>query len=173
MAKVEIVADSEELYQIIKATNKENPAQADVDRLKTYLAEHPKDVAKLGNLAIQVEALVVDQAFSTALNKNATYAYMANMRADMGYNSADTIEKSLIDNVVLCWLRLYVAEFYYEQYTKNATLERAMFWEKALSTNQRRYLRAVETLARVRRLMKDPPSPAMAILLKQQLNVSR
>ncbi len=168
-----LATDHTELYAIIKATNRENPAKADIERLQTYLEQHPEEVEKLGNLANHVETQVLESAFSSVLTKKATYMHMANMRVDMGYDAASAIEKSLIDHIVLTWLRLHICEFHYEQYTKNASLDRAMFWEKALSANQRRYLRAVETLARVRRLMKDPPSPALAVLLKQQINVKR
>ncbi len=159
-----------ELFEIIKATNKEAPSRADIDRLQTYLEQHPDEVEKLGNLANHVETQVLESAFSSALTKKAAYMHMANMRVEMNYDQSSGIEKGLIDNIVLCWLRLHICEFQYEQYTKNASLARALFWEKALSANQRRYLRSVETLARVRRLMKDPPSPALAILLKQQMN---
>lgn len=95
------------------------------------------------------------------------------MRADMGYEGASAVERSLIEHVCLCWLRLYATELRYEVNMKEATLAQGEFWEKKLSANQLRYLRSIETLARVRRLMKDPPSPAFNLLLKQQLNIGK
>lgn len=173
MAKVVIDGD-DELREIIRATNKEKPAQADIERLETYLTKHPQTMQALGNLANQVMTVVIDNAFSSATTSVSVASFTASMRIDLGYKQATVIERGLIDHVILCWLRLYVAEFHYEQFSKNASLDRALFWEKALTQNQKRYLRAVETLARVRRLMKDPPNPAFNLLLKQQvLNISK
>ncbi len=171
--KMEDEHSGSELHAIIQSTNKEKPVPADIERLEAYLRAHPDAVEKLGNLANHVETQVLERAFSSALTKNATYRHMANMRVEMDYDQSSAVEKGLIDNIVLCWLRLHICEFDYSRYTVNASLDRALFWEKALSANQRRYLRSVEALARVRRLMKDPPSPALALLLKQQISVQR
>jgi len=43
------------------------------------------------------------------------------------------------------------------------------YWDKRLSAAQRRYLRAVETLERVRKLMR-PDAPSTAILMQQNVN---
>ncbi len=168
-------ADNDELISILKATNKEKPAKADLQRLENYFMQHPTAVAKLGNLANQAQISIVDHAFK---NSEATAisveSYMADLRLDMGWDNASLIERSLIDNVALCWLRLYVTELRYETVVHggNVSLTQAAFWEKALSANQKRYLRAVETLARVRRLMKDPPSQMTLALVKQQINAT-
>lgn len=160
-----------ELFEIIQATNKEKPKQADIERMKAYLAEHPEEAAKLGNLANQLKTQIIDNAFSNSvLTSYSVLTYMKQMRSDMNYDDADFIERGLIDNVCLCWLRLYITEFQYNEYTKNASLARAMFWEKALSAAQKRYLRAVETLARIRKLQQPAPNPLTLALVKQQFN---
>jgi len=54
---------------------------------------------------------------------------------------------------VLRWLRLQAAEHQYSGNTKaGGSLAQAQFWERRLSAVQRRYIRACETLARIRRL---------------------
>jgi len=159
-----------ELYAIIQATNKEKPERGDIERLQTYLEQHPNEVEKLGNLANHVETQVLESAFNTVLTKKATYMHMADMRVDMGYDQSSAIEKGLIDNIVLCWLRLHICEFHYEKYTVNASLDRALFWEKVLSATQKRYLRSVEALARIRKLQQPSPNPLTLALVKQQFN---
>lgn len=161
-------ADNPEIYELVKATNKDDPAPSDVERLTKYLAENREAVEKLGNLANHVETQVLESAFSNVLIKKSTYMHLANMRVDAGYNTATAIEKGLIDNICLCWLRLHICEFHYEQYTKNASLDRALFWEKALSANQKRYLRSIETLAKVRKLQQPAPNPLTLALVNQQ-----
>ena len=168
--------DNDELIDILKATNKAQPAKADLQRLESYFMQHPTAVARLGNLANQVQIQIVDHAFKLSeASAISVESYMADLRLDMGWDEASLIERTLIDHVVLCWLRLYVTELRLETVVHGGSLSltQAAFWEKALSANQRRYLRAVETLYRVRRLMKDPPSPALALLLKQQISVQR
>lgn len=60
----------------------------------------------------------------------------------LGYNVAPMLERMLIESVVLAWMR----------YNDELTIVQAEFRERRLSAAQRRYLRAVETLARIRRL---------------------
>lgn len=69
----------------------------------------------------------------------------------------------------MCWMGLNDCEL---NYTANAGQGReiAGFWEKKLTASQRRYLRAVETLARVRKLAKSERNPAFDALLRQQLS---
>lgn len=161
-----------ELYAIIQATNKEKPSRVDIDRLQAYLEQHPDEVEKLGNLANHVETQVLESAFHTVLTKKATYMHMADMRVDMGYDQSSAIEKGLIDHIVLCWLRLHICEFHYEKYTVNASIDRGLFWEKVLSATQKRFLRSVEALARIRKLQQPAPSPLTLALVKAQVNAS-
>ncbi len=70
---------------------------------------------------------------------------------------ASQTERLLIDQVVICYLRMNFTEQYYDNaMTGGCSLEVASFWERKLSTVQRRYLRSIETLARVRKLMGVP-----------------
>ena len=85
------------------------------------------------------------------------------MRQDLGYEEASALDRLLIDQVVLCWLRLHYVEFHH------TAISNRDHWERKLSATQRRYLRACETLARVRRLRL----PSMQINIgEKQLNVA-
>lgn len=165
---------AKDFLAVLRATDKEKPAPGDIIKLRDYLVAHPDFAAVTGDLAYQAKIQILGNAMpkmkGTALCVESVYDAM---RADMGYENASAVERSLIEHVCLCWLRLYATELRYEVNMKDATLAQGEYWEKKLSANQRRYLRAVETLARVRRLMKDPPSPSLALLLKQQINVRR
>jgi hypothetical protein len=52
---------------------------------------------------------------------------------------------------VLCWLRLNIIENRHEAQS-NQTLAQGDYGERTLSSTQKRYLRAVETLAKIRKL---------------------
>ena len=92
------------------------------------------------------------------------------LRDELGYKQASSFERLLIDHVVLCWLRLNYVEFAYTgMKIDSMPTPRADYWERKLSTAQQRYLRASETLARIRRLRL----PAMQInVADQQVNVA-
>ena len=79
------------------------------------------------------------------------------LQAELGYAQALPAEKLLIAEVVLCWLRHYLAELRYTDSTANKgrTMEQGEYWERRVAATQRRYLRAIETLARVGKLLRS------------------
>lgn len=142
-----------EIKALIAETNKELAKPEALARLRQYLIEHPNELDYMGNLAIQVEGTIIrNNLRHSALLVTATEEYCEKMRNDLGYKTAPPLEKALIDHLVICWVRMHVCELQYEEYTKGATLTVATFWENTLSATQKRYLRAVETLARIRKL---------------------
>jgi len=84
------------------------------------------------------------------------------------------MERLLIEQVVLCWLRMFVTEQRYTNIVEGAklTMREADFWERRLSAVQRRYLRACETLARVRKLVRSTVQVNIAAEGGKQLNVA-
>lgn len=169
---VKVPVKSDELLDILKATNKEKPTKADLQRLTDYFIQHPTAVAQLGNLANQVQIQIVDHAFKTSeATAISVESYMADLRLDMGWDKASLIERGLIDHVVLCWLRLYITELRYERNMEaGMTLAQGEYLEKKLTAVQKRYLRAVETLARIRKLQQPAPNPLTLALVKAQVN---
>ena len=156
---------------LLRATDKEKPAPSDIVKLRDYLVQYPEFAQVTGDLAYQAKIQILDNAMpklrGTAICVESVYDAM---RADMGYEDASAVERSLIEHVCLCWLRLYATELRYEVNMKNATLAQGEYWEKKLSANQRRYLRAVEALARIRKLQQPAPNPLTLALVKQQFN---
>jgi hypothetical protein len=63
------------------------------------------------------------------------------------------LERLLIDHVALCWLTYCRAqELHSRNFNKSSTIKQAEHREKMVSAAQRRYLRAVESLAKIRKL---------------------
>ncbi len=80
------------------------------------------------------------------------------MRDDLGYQGAPVLEQLLIEHVALAWLEYdRVLIVYAQKTTESHTTEAGLYWDRRLSSAQQRYLRAIETLARVRRLSRDVP----------------
>jgi hypothetical protein len=92
-----------------------------------------------------------------------------NRRNDLGYAEASPMERMLIDAVVLAWLRYtQVERAAANTWGDSHSLTSGAYWDKRLSAAQRRYLRAIETLARVRRTAL--PMLQVNIAEKQQVN---
>jgi hypothetical protein len=71
----------------------------------------------------------------------------------MGHEQARGLERALIQHIGLCWLRLQEVEFRYSNVMGgNPTLSAGDYWERRLCSAQRRFLRAAEALARLRKL---------------------
>lgn len=144
----------DELQELFKLTDKAKPKPEDVAALRTFLYAHPEKAKYIGDMSLQAEVQLLHQAFSNSKGSEvATDEVMHNMRQAMGYKTAPAIEKPLIHHVCLCWLRLQLCEINFSQVVQGScTLAQGIYWEKRLTACQKRYLRAVETLARIRKL---------------------
>ena len=98
------------------------------------------------------------------------------MRGDLGYAEASALERLLIQQVTLCWLNLNLAEYRFTNVTKQSiSLAVGIYWEKRLTAAQRRFTRACETLARVRKLSRNTPALQFKLATSggQQVNVAK
>ena len=101
---------------------------------------------------------------------------LASLRNELGYVGAPILEQLLIQDAALSWLKLSIIELQYSNVMKQSiTLTLGIFWEKRLSAAQRRFTRACETLARVRKLSRNTPALQFNIAASggQQLNVAK
>jgi hypothetical protein len=85
------------------------------------------------------------------------------------------LEQLLIQQAALCWLKLDLAELSYSGTMKpSITLTLGIYWERRLTAAQRRFTRACETLARVRKLSRITPALQFNIATSggQQVNLT-
>jgi hypothetical protein len=91
-------------------------------------------------------------------------------------DNATPTELLLIDAILGCWFDYWTFAMLHEQRTggpDGATLKALYQWEQTLASKEARYLRAIETLARVRRLLKLPGAQVNINMPGgQQVNVS-
>jgi hypothetical protein len=138
--------------------NKERPKRADLAEFKRVLQAHP-DAWRVGcDLAVEAVDRIVDRIQATEAVKLSILAGVAALRRELGYDAADALERTLIEAVALAYLRLQLIELQYTEVFKDScSLALGLYYEKRLSHAQRRYLRAVGELARVRRLLRRDP----------------
>lgn len=162
-------AGAELLYEAIRRVDAAKPTKEDKAEFDRILKEHPAVWTIAGDMIDHTaRGLIADVNGSYALQASLRTGWKQ-MRDDLTRPSDGPLEKLLIQQVVLAWLKLAYTEYAHKGtlLNGNTTLKVADFWERRLSAAQRRYLRACETLARVRRLQL----PAMQInIAEQQVN---
>jgi hypothetical protein len=98
------------------------------------------------------------------------------MREQLGYAESPPLERILIEQVLVCWLNLYVLEM--NSATKlceSHSTETGLYWDRRLTGAQQRFSRASDSLARIRKLSRNTPALQLNIAANggQQVNVAR
>ncbi|MEI7827512.1 MAG: hypothetical protein WCI87_06960 [Euryarchaeota archaeon] len=150
----------------------EKPKQQDIEALRECLRVVPDLWRGLMDLVGVTEGLVMGELDITRSMREGLEVGLQHLKEELGYSTAPMLEKLLIEQVALCWLRQNIMEIRLAGLAANsATLEQGEYWEKRLSATQRRYLRACETLVRVRKLGTLPLQVNIAAAGGQQVNV--
>lgn len=159
---IAVKADTE-LGELVAATSKEHPTPAQRQALEDYLAQHGHaELARIGNLATQVQTSIIARNFPQYSIGLAVAHHCADMFKELDYDDASAMERMLIEHIVLCWLRLHERELRYESVmTGEPSFDQVEYYERRLSDAQRRFLRSVETLAKVKRLRESAPTVAI------------
>lgn len=135
-----------------EACAKDNPSAEARAYMDGLLEREPDEWRKGGDL--QAEAF--DRAFQGFWLGYYTKASVRKgaelLKREMGYEEASPTERVLIEHAVLCHVRLGMMEHLYSRHV-SGRMDVTEHYEKRLTLAQRRFMRAVETLARVRALL--------------------
>jgi hypothetical protein len=160
---------------LLDKTDKESPQPKDIKALSELLSDNRKlelwrDVVSAGHLA---ELMVIDNARANSGLKECWKHRLQVFKKELGSEGAPLLEQLLIQQAALCWLKLNLVELSYSNTMKQSiTLTLGIYWEKRLSAAQRRFTRACETLARIRKLSRNTPALQLNIATRggQQVN---
>lgn len=140
------------LVTLMHSVDTEKPKQQDIRALRECLRVVPDLWRGLMDLVEVTEGRVMGEMDMTRSMREGLEVGLQHLKEELGYSTAPMLEKLLIEQVALCWLRQNFTELTLTRAANSGTLEQGEYWEKRLSATQRRYLRACETLARVRKL---------------------
>ncbi len=175
MANAEQIAmqtpEAKAFMDVVAKAEKGKATPAEVAMLRERLEASPDLWRACGDLGkIATNALIDGIAGKNAMLCESLHVGFTVMCKDLGADAAPALERLLIAHVAMCWLRLQQAEYHYsKQQGESVTLALAEYRERKLTTAQHRYLRACESLARVRRLAL----PAVQVNIgDKQINVS-
>jgi hypothetical protein len=167
---------AKELADLVDRAYKEKPNPKDIRELRRKIEEIPELWTAVFHTTEVVRNNLINKIVSPEAARLALQKNVQALMDEMSYGKASAIEKLLIENVIITWLRLQWVEyqligFMGEGQSRMSVVE---YWEKRLSVSQRRHLRACETLARVRKLLLGKPAVQVNIATQggQQVNVA-
>lgn len=163
----------EEIRALLKAVDKRKPDKKAVAQFRALL-QHSGIWRVAGDTAVYTANKIIEQAGGESQSvKMSMNAGLAELHKQLGYDTAPPLQRILIEQVALAWLRHNWVEYQFQGFQPHSMpIARALYWERKLSASQRRFLRACEALARVQKLADR--TPALQInFADKQLNVSQ
>jgi hypothetical protein len=148
------------------------PIWGDVDRLGQLLADEPGPLYFNASTPQIVRSFLIEKIDSDGLMQARMLAEVYKLKQDFDYDAAPPLEQLLIDHILTLRLRIIYVEFL-DLTNQGRTLAQGAYMDNLLTTAQTRYLRAIEMLAKVRRLARNTPSLQINIAQEggKQVNV--
>ncbi len=141
--------------EIVRAADTEKPSAETRKMLADLLNSDPAVWRAAGDMVEQSIRHLIKNVSGTSYAVNASMMHgWQQLPADLARSGDGELERLLVQQVVASWLHLGFIEYQYTAAitSPDLTMKRGEYLERRLSAAQRRYLRATETLARVRRL---------------------
>ncbi len=158
----------EELAALLRRAEKGD--QTTLPALRKLL-EAPSMVDALGgDLARQAQLTLVHKfSEQNLMFREALLRKMDLLRAELAGSNPPALERLLVERVVTCWLHLHHLEHLYAQ-RDSMGMELATYYQRSMTSAQKRYLAAIKTLALVRKLAV----PVLQVnIAKKQVNVGQ
>ncbi len=172
---VQILSPSEEAVQLYQKLAKEkNPCDEDIHRLRRLVVSMPAAWPLATRTMSSIRGAIIEK-MSHGATRACMLAEVDILTKQLGYETAPPLERLLIEHIITVRLRVIHAEHKYTHCVMNQsiTFREGEYWDNLLSSTQARFLRAIETLARVRRLARNTPALQINIAREggQQVNV--
>ena len=148
------MAAAESIMAAMRKIDKGKPTKEDRAEVARILRETPGVWRVAGDLAEQANKQMIHKMSAPTSMKMSLETGLTELAAELTQPGDGALEKLIIGQIVGCWLRLSFVEYSLSVGSAGGSFNMAQgaYWEKRVSSAQRRYLRAIESLARVRRL---------------------
>ena len=136
-----------------------DPDPNDVERLRRLAVETPGVLGSAVSGTQSIRQQLIEKV-SHGVTRAIMLAEVDKLKKELDYDAAPPLEQLIIDQILTVRLRLTHTEHCYNRSIVNQTtsLQVGEYWDNLLTSNQARFLRAIETLARVRRLTRNTPA---------------
>lgn len=154
--KVNSQSKADEVKALVKKTDKENPKPEDLAELRKFLDADSR-LVEAGNVGQHaLDRVIGSYASSSAFLKELLERQVEEKRTAMDYEAANVFVRMLIDQVILNNIRLNQLEMLHVSKLEGKhSTEEGIYWDKRLSSAQRRFLKACEALAKVKKLLSE------------------
>ena len=137
---------------LVKKANKGKSQTEDVRELKVFIDEHPDLITDSIGLARMAMQDLISGLFKTETERTLIEAELGRMKTEFGYNQASVIERMLFDTVLISWVRVQYLEGDYNRMFKEGMWDaQARFYTQLLNAAHQRFMRAVDTLGRLKK----------------------
>lgn len=162
-----------EFIELVGKCYKEKPDKKELAALRQQLDQTPELWSKVFDLGEVINTKIVTELIKQPAAKIGLDANIGAIKGGLGYDQAPMIEQLLIDSIVTAWLRWQWAELRYGQHISGEhRISEGEYWLHVAGATQRRYLHAVETLARVRKITRATVQVNIAEAGSQQVNIA-
>jgi hypothetical protein len=135
--------------------------------LQLYLNENPDLCDKISLLANSVKSNLLEKIADDTGSRVLIREEVDQLKKRLTGDEATPLETLLIDAVLMCWLRFQQAESYRSSVMgPGQTFTHVEYADKMLTRAHNRYLKAIESLARLRRLNQPKKGDSMDRSLK-------
>ncbi len=153
MMPLEVIPPSAEIGELIKKTNKREAKRKDIVALREAL-RNTELWSLAGDIAEHAVARIVDGAAGgVAFVEESLREGVRQKRAELLKDEDGPLEMLLVEQVTVAWLALYTTQHAYDAtLAKGTSIRNADCFERRLNGAHRRFVRACEALARIRKL---------------------
>lgn len=156
-----------ELYAEVLA--KDDPSPEAQAWYQKQLNSHPDEWRKVGDLMKEATDYALKKFWLGYGTKESVKRGAELLKTELGFEDASPLERLLIEQAVLCHIRLGMVEHLYSrQLSGSYRLDVGAHWEMRLTLAQRRYMKAITTLARVRGLLARAELAEASIAAKRR-----
>jgi len=163
-----VKAPTKKLDRLMRKTTTKNPDPDDVAKLRKALREEPGTWRAAGDMLDHAQDQVIQSmAGGYAVIEESALRGKEELRKELSEPTDGPLEQLMIQEVILCWLHHSHTVRRMQSVTMEGThtSEEGTYWEKRVAASQRRYIRAMKSLARVRKL-----NVSVQINVAQQIN---
>jgi hypothetical protein len=154
--EIEVKSKGDELA-LLRANNKSQPSKEEKEALCKHLDANPELWQKIGDFAGRIQDRIIgDSASDSFLAQESYRRRLAKMRDALGWQTVTEAERILIEQVCLNWIRLnFMEAVHREKLQKSHSVRDGIYFEKMLDGAQKRFTRACEALAKVKKLTSE------------------
>jgi len=177
-AKVDLIRgiglNVDNFISLVKRCMKKLPSKKDLRELRKNLEASPQLYTVVMDMGATIRHQMIQKAMGQKAAQLSIEAQTEVMRRGLGFEQSPELEQLLIENIIVCWLRLQWAEYQLSGFmgTGSNSMSEVTYWERRLSIAQQRFLRVSNSLARVRKLTRSTVHINIASDGGQQVNVA-